>query len=148
MPGEPMAAQPSIPLEVLTARLPQARALNGSNTQIHGITHDSRRVRPGDLFVCLVGAAHDRHRFGAQALLARMREGGADAVVMEVSSHALEQHRTDGIAFSAGVFTNLTQDHLDYHESMEASFAAKARLFADYPVRYPRADGTEFVAAI
>ena len=48
---------------------------------------------------------------------------------MEVSSHGLDQHRVDGIRFEVAVFTNLTQDHLDYHESMDEYFAAKARLF-------------------
>ncbi len=47
---------------------------------------------------------------------------------MEVSSHALDQHRVDGIAFETAVFTNLTRDHLDYHKTMEAYLAAKARL--------------------
>ncbi len=83
-----------------------------------------------------------------QKLLAEMRDSGASAVVMEVSSHALAQHRTDGIAFNAGIFTNLTQDHLDYHGTMEEYFAAKARLFAEYPILYPRPDGTLFVSVI
>lgn len=73
-----------------------------------------------------------------QALLALMCAEGAEAVVMEVSSHAIAQHRTDGIAFNAAIFTNLTQDHLDFHHSMEEYFATKARLFTEYPVRYPR----------
>ena len=51
------------------------------------------------------------------------------AVAMEVSSHALEQDRVDGTASRCAVFTNLSQDHLDYHGTMEAYFAAKARLF-------------------
>ena len=257
-----MTAQPSIPLSNLAAQLPQARIsgdVNDPDRIVCGITHDSRHVKPGDLFVCLVGASHDGHRFAAQAidrgaaallvndgglekigavipagalvltvpdtrkalptaacalfcnpsqsmmligitgtngkttttrmiasilraagmkvgtigtlgteiegraipsehttpesdqlqaLLAQMRDEGADAVVMEVSSHALAQGRTDGIAFSAGVFTNLTQDHLDFHGTMGAYFGAKARLFADYPVLYPRQDGMDFVAAI
>lgn len=54
---------------------------------------------------------------------------GAHAAVMEVSSHALSQRRTDGVRFDAAVFTNLTQDHLDYHETLEAYLAAKRRLF-------------------
>jgi UDP-N-acetylmuramoyl-L-alanyl-D-glutamate--2,6-diaminopimelate ligase len=54
---------------------------------------------------------------------------GARAVVMEVSSHSLAQKRADGIPFQVGVFTNLTGDHLDYHGTMEAYFAAKKRLF-------------------
>ena len=48
---------------------------------------------------------------------------------MEVSSHALAQHRVDGTRFAIAVFTNLSQDHLDYHGTMEAYFDAKARLF-------------------
>ena len=73
-----------------------------------------------------------------QELLAAMREMGAQAVVMEVSSHALAQWRVDGIAFNVGVFTNLTQDHLDFHGTMDAYFEAKSRLFAEFPVLYPR----------
>jgi UDP-N-acetylmuramoyl-L-alanyl-D-glutamate--2,6-diaminopimelate ligase len=61
--------------------------------------------------------------------LATMVESGCDAAVMEVSSHALAQARADGIAFDAGVFTNISGDHLDYHPSFEAYLAAKRRLF-------------------
>jgi UDP-N-acetylmuramoyl-L-alanyl-D-glutamate--2,6-diaminopimelate ligase len=64
-----------------------------------------------------------------QRLLAEMRDEGVGAVAMEVSSHGLDQHRADGIRFACAVFTNLSQDHLDYHASMDAYFAAKARLF-------------------
>jgi len=64
-----------------------------------------------------------------QELLARMRDGGSKAVAMEVSSHALVQQRVRSIEFDAAVFTNLTQDHLDYHRTMEAYFEAKALLF-------------------
>jgi UDP-N-acetylmuramoyl-L-alanyl-D-glutamate--2,6-diaminopimelate ligase len=64
-----------------------------------------------------------------QRLLARMVERGVHAVAMEVSSHGLDQHRVDGIVYDCAVFTNLTQDHLDYHPSMEDYFEAKARLF-------------------
>ena len=64
-----------------------------------------------------------------QGLLRRMADGGCTHVVMEVSSHALVQHRVEGLEFSVGVFTNLTQDHLDYHGSMEAYRQAKGLLF-------------------
>jgi UDP-N-acetylmuramoyl-L-alanyl-D-glutamate--2,6-diaminopimelate ligase len=64
-----------------------------------------------------------------QALLAVMHERGVSDVVMEVSSHALAMHRVDGIRFSVAAFTNLSQDHLDFHRDMEDYFAAKARLF-------------------
>jgi UDP-N-acetylmuramoyl-L-alanyl-D-glutamate--2,6-diaminopimelate ligase len=58
-----------------------------------------------------------------------MLDGGERACAMEVSSHALELGRTDGVRFAAGVFTNLTQDHLDFHATMEAYFQAKRKLF-------------------
>ncbi|WP_337054227.1 UDP-N-acetylmuramoyl-L-alanyl-D-glutamate--2,6-diaminopimelate ligase [Pseudoxanthomonas sp. USHLN014] len=63
------------------------------------------------------------------ALLAQLHEAGAQAVAMEVSSHALVQTRVDAVAFDVAVFTNLTRDHLDYHGTMEGYGAAKARLF-------------------
>ena len=63
------------------------------------------------------------------AILAMMRERGADAVVMEVSSHALAYGRTAGIRYAVAAFTNLTQDHLDFHADIEDYFEAKAKLF-------------------
>jgi UDP-N-acetylmuramoyl-L-alanyl-D-glutamate--2,6-diaminopimelate ligase len=65
-----------------------------------------------------------------QSLLARMVAAGVSGVAMEVSSHALALHRVDGIEFDVAVFTNLTQDHLDLHGTMEEYGRAKARLFA------------------
>ncbi|SBO43046.1 UDP-N-acetylmuramoyl-L-alanyl-D-glutamate--2,6-diaminopimelate ligase [Cyanobium sp. NIES-981] len=65
-----------------------------------------------------------------QAQLALAADAGARIGAMEVSSHALDQQRVAGCRFAGAVFTNLTQDHLDYHPSMEAYFAAKASLFA------------------
>jgi UDP-N-acetylmuramoyl-L-alanyl-D-glutamate--2,6-diaminopimelate ligase len=64
-----------------------------------------------------------------QALLGAMRDAGVKAVAMEVSSHALDLHRADAITFSIAAFTNLSQDHLDYHGDMESYFAVKASLF-------------------
>jgi UDP-N-acetylmuramoyl-L-alanyl-D-glutamate--2,6-diaminopimelate ligase len=61
-------------------------------------------------------------------LLAEMKENGCRAAAMEVSSHGLDQHRVSGIEFDTGVFTNLTQDHLDYHGTMERYFEAKRQL--------------------
>ena len=66
-----------------------------------------------------------------QATFRRMLDSGDRAVAMEVSSHALELGRIAGIRFACRVFTNLTQDHLDFHETMEAYFKAKRRLFAE-----------------
>jgi UDP-N-acetylmuramoyl-L-alanyl-D-glutamate--2,6-diaminopimelate ligase len=113
---------------------------NGKTTVawlLREILRDAGR-RPG-----LLGTIH--HEFGSrripaarttpdageiQALLAEMEGAGCGSVVMEVSSHALDQHRVEGIDFDAAVFTNLTRDHLDYHLTMERYFEAKARLFA------------------
>ncbi len=63
-----------------------------------------------------------------QRILRELVDGGVQWVAMEASSHALHQHRLDGLRFSAALFTNFTRDHLDYHGSMEAYFAAKAML--------------------
>jgi UDP-N-acetylmuramoyl-L-alanyl-D-glutamate--2,6-diaminopimelate ligase len=63
-----------------------------------------------------------------QRLFRRLADAGTRQVAMEVSSHALDQRRVEGVAFDVAVFTNLTRDHLDYHGTMEAYLAAKARL--------------------
>ncbi len=65
--------------------------------------------------------------------LHKMRDAGASQAVLEASSHALDQQRLAGVEFSGAIFTNLTQDHLDYHADMEDYFAAKARLFLTVP---------------
>lgn len=77
------------------------------------------------------------------ATLARMVEHGCRAAVMEVSSHSLDQGRVAGLRFAMGAFTNLTGDHLDYHGTMDAYAAAKARLFTmldDHAVAVINAD--------
>ena len=66
-----------------------------------------------------------------QRTLRELVDAGAASIVMEVSSHALEQKRVDGCLFDVGVFTNLTRDHLDYHLTMDAYLASKTRLFAE-----------------
>jgi UDP-N-acetylmuramoyl-L-alanyl-D-glutamate--2,6-diaminopimelate ligase len=68
-----------------------------------------------------------------QRMLATMRDGGFKAASLEVSSHALIQHRVRGVEFDAAIFTNLTQDHLDYHGTMEEYFEAKSLLFTNLP---------------
>lgn len=65
-----------------------------------------------------------------QSVFAKMRDAGCDYCVMEVSSHALDQNRVYGIVYDAAVFTNLTQDHLDYHKTMENYLIAKKKLFS------------------
>lgn len=233
----------------LASRLGVAIA-NATPVEVRGVAHDSRAVIPGDLFVCLVGANFDGHKYAAdalargaaafcvaagrenaalgrpaivvpdtraalpkvavevydhpsrsltmvgitgtngkttstyltasilkaagrktgtigtlgaelmgepipsdrttpeadqlQALLVEINRRGAEAVVMEVSSHALAQGRTDGTEYDAAIFTNLTQDHLDYHGTLDAYFQSKLRLFTDYPA----ASEKPFVAAV
>ena len=68
--------------------------------------------------------------FELQSLLAQMRDAGVDVVFMEVSSHGLVTHRVDGLALKVGAFLNLSQDHLDFHGTMEAYAEAKSRLFS------------------
>ncbi len=64
-----------------------------------------------------------------QRILREMKNDGVELVVMEVSSHSLDQHRVHGLDFDIGVFTNLTQDHLDYHKTFENYLEAKKKLF-------------------
>ena len=114
---------------------------NGKTTITHLIEHLSAAVgRPTALFGTLVNrwpnySATAKHTTAfadrLQAQLAEAVEAGAQLGAMEVSSHALDQQRVAGCRFAGAVFTNLTQDHLDYHPSMEAYFEAKAQLFAD-----------------
>jgi UDP-N-acetylmuramoyl-L-alanyl-D-glutamate--2,6-diaminopimelate ligase len=68
--------------------------------------------------------------------LAELRDDGVRCLGMEVSSHALDQHRVNGVRFDTAVFTNLTRDHLDYHGTLEAYGAAKAHLFRWPSLRY------------
>ena len=88
----------------------------------------------GTVGVTIAGESHPGVRTtpeapDLQALLAVMRERSVEAVVMEVSSIALAEHRVDGLAYDVAAFTNLSQDHLDYHGTMEAYYTAKAELF-------------------
>ena len=72
-----------------------------------------------------------------QATLRAMLDAGDRACAMEVSSHALELRRVDGVRFAVAAFTNLSQDHLDFHPDMAAYFAAKERLFREFEVGVP-----------
>ena len=88
----------------------------------------------GTVGVSIAGDMHSGSRTTPEAtdlheLLSEMRDRGVTAVSMEVSSHALSEHRVDGLIFDVAGFTNLTQDHLDYHGTMENYFLAKAMLF-------------------
>ena len=82
-----------------------------------------------------------------QGLFAAMRGAGCDSAVMEVSSHALDQRRTACIRFAAAAFTNLSQDHLDYHVTMERYFETKQKLFAQLAHEKPGAAAVCFLDA-
>jgi UDP-N-acetylmuramoyl-L-alanyl-D-glutamate--2,6-diaminopimelate ligase len=90
-------------------------------------------IRIGDMRV--EGALTTPESTDLHALFAVMRERGVGAAAMEVSSHALEQGRVGGAHYDVAIFTNLSQDHLDYHPTMQDYFAAKAKLFTP---RYAR----------
>jgi UDP-N-acetylmuramoyl-L-alanyl-D-glutamate--2,6-diaminopimelate ligase len=85
--------------------------------------------RPCGVIGTLTGAHTTPEAPELQAALARFRADGRRTVAMEVSSHALAQHRADATRFAVAVFTNLGRDHLDFHGTTEQYFAAKARLF-------------------
>lgn len=94
----------------------RAASIGTLGAGLHGQLREGERTTPDAIAV--------------QRLFAEFRRDGATHVALEVSSHALEQGRVAATAFEVAAFTNLTRDHLDYHGSMEAYGAAKARLFA------------------
>jgi len=103
---------------------------NGKTTVVHALENlltatGHRAAAIGTL----TGARTTPEAPDLQAQLAAFRESGRAMVAMEVSSHALALHRVDGTYFRVAAFTNLSQDHLDFHPTMEAYFEAKARLF-------------------
>lgn len=85
------------------------------NYRYNGKIFESKNTTPGPLEI--------------QAMLADMRDSDVDYLAMEVSSHALDQNRIEGVNFHSAIFTNLTQDHLDYHKTKESYFKAKVKLF-------------------
>jgi UDP-N-acetylmuramoyl-L-alanyl-D-glutamate--2,6-diaminopimelate ligase len=127
---------------VRSLRLVAVTGTNGKTTTVHMLRHlldspNGRAASVGTIGI-LVGSAGAPHGeetglttpgpIALQRLLRSLLDAGVRTVAMEVSSHALDQHRVDGLDFEAAVFTNLSRDHLDYHKTMEAYRAAKARL--------------------
>lgn len=107
-----------------------------TSTLMHHIFTESGKM------ACLIGTNENRiglehvpathttpYPFELYPLFKQMNEKGADTIVMEVSSHALAQHRVSEVHYHIGMFTNLTEDHLDYHKTMDAYLAAKCQLF-------------------
>jgi UDP-N-acetylmuramoyl-L-alanyl-D-glutamate--2,6-diaminopimelate ligase len=121
-------------------RLVGVTGTNGKTSTVQllaqALEHLGRRAATiGTLGAGLHGAIREGERttpdaIAVQSLLADFRAAGATDVAMEVSSHALEQGRVNAVGFGVAVFTNLTRDHLDYHGTMHAYGAAKARLFS------------------
>jgi MurE/MurF fusion protein len=101
------------------------------NIRYDGIIQDTPTTTPD---ACMI-----------QHTLAQMKAAGITHVIMEVSSHGLDQFRVDGCRFDLGIFTNLTQDHLDYHPDMTAYFLCKKRFFTD--LLFPK-DPAHFPAAV
>ena len=124
------------------ARLPRVIGVTGTNgktTTAHLIHH---LLRENGIAAGIIGTVHcswpgtdmpatmtTPDCLSLHELVGRMVRDGVECLVMEVSSHALDQDRLAGLPVEVGVFTNLTQDHLDYHGDMERYFEAKARLF-------------------
>jgi UDP-N-acetylmuramoyl-L-alanyl-D-glutamate--2,6-diaminopimelate ligase len=103
---------------------------NGKTTTVHLLrTLFETAGRPTEVIGTLTGARTTPEAPDLQRTFAAFRDAGTQVVAMEVSSHALAQHRVTGTWFTAAVFTNLSRDHLDFHHDMSAYFQAKARLF-------------------
>jgi UDP-N-acetylmuramoyl-L-alanyl-D-glutamate--2,6-diaminopimelate ligase len=83
--------------------------------------------------------------YDLQKILKRMLEEGVSHVIMEVTSHALHQHRIEGCHFDIGVFTNCTPDHLDYHKTMEHYFASKTSLFTHFLRKSMKSHSTSLI---
>ena len=109
---------------------------NGKTTVTHLVRSIlDRSGVPTGIIGTLAGERTTPEAPDLQRLLSAFLIEGSQAVAMEVSSHALTQHRVDAIDFEVAAFTNLSRDHLDHHGSMEEYFAAKARLFETGRVR-------------
>ena len=138
----PVIAAAAFDWPVRDLRLVAATGTNGKTTTVHMLRHllDAPRARAASIGTVgvLVGGAGEPHGLDTglttpgpvdlQRLLRSLVDAGVRSVAMEVSSHALDQRRIDGIGFDAAVFTNLSRDHLDYHKTMDAYRDAKARL--------------------
>lgn len=105
---------------------------NGKTTTAHVLAEILRAHGwKTEVIGTLTGARTTPESTDLQRMLSECESNGVQAVVMEVTSHALELHRVVGTTFEVSVFTNLSQDHLDFHHTMEKYFAAKAKLFTD-----------------
>jgi UDP-N-acetylmuramoyl-L-alanyl-D-glutamate--2,6-diaminopimelate ligase len=141
----PIVAATAFDWPVRTLRMVAVTGTNGKTTTVHMLRHllDDPRHRAASIGTVgvLVGSEGEPHGADTglttpgpielQRLLRSLVDAGVRTVAMEVSSHALDQHRVDGLDFEVAVFTNLSRDHLDYHKTMDAYREAKTRL-CDY----------------
>ena len=141
----PIVAAAAFEWPVRQLRLIAVTGTNGKTTTVHMLRHllDTGAHRAASIGTVgvLVGSEGAPHGADTglttpgpvelQRLLRSLVDAGVRTVAMEVSSHALDQHRVDGLGFECAVFTNLSRDHLDYHKTMDAYRDAKARL-VDY----------------
>ncbi len=103
---------------------------NGKTSVVQLLDDIARQAGdPSEVYGTLTGARTTAEAPELQEQLRRSADGGAEFVMMEVSSHALAMNRVKGVTFEVAIFTNLSHDHLDFHGSMEDYFEAKARLF-------------------
>ncbi len=109
-----------------------ARALSGASGDKCGLIGT---LGYGDVNRLLPGTHTTPEALSLQMILSDMRDQEIRQVVMEVSSHGIDQYRIAGLSFELAIFTNLSRDHLDYHETFEAYAATKRRLFTEYPVK-------------
>lgn len=114
-----------------TYLLEETFLLNGWNVGVIGTVNNRYTLRGGTKKV-LDTRFTTPEAFILQGVLREMVNAGVSHVIMEVSSHALQQARIGGITFAAAAFTNLTRDHLDYHPDMASYFQAKLKLFSEY----------------
>src|SRR3989441_1286506 len=135
----------------LLAALPEERGIREPPPSGSALAGEPRRVRPArGLATGVIGTIQyvlgDETRpagqttpeaLDLQSMLAHMRDGGVRGVAMEASSHALALARADGLAFDVAVFTNLTQDHLDFHGTLESYRLPKPPVFDVLP-RFPQ----------
>lgn len=155
LPGDFPLAISTDPRRAMAIAAAQFHHLPASRLSVVGVTGTNGKTTTAYLVEAMVRAAGRRagligtveQRYGdvhrrathttpesvdLQALLADMVRAHVDVVAMEVSSHALVQHRVEGIRFRAAGFTHLTRDHLDYHGTMDDYFAAKSQLFKEH----------------
>ena len=121
--------------------LPELYKKLGSSDKIN-INYDVIKFRNGyrkiapEMVVEYKGMGIDDGRYAIQLgkILSKLKKRGVNSVIMEASSHGLEQNRLDGLLFNSGIFTNLSQDHLDYHKNLNNYFITMTAPLTEYDI--------------